>query len=131
MSIKNMMDQITLPADRSLAPGEARCPGRSVQDVLQSESSKNDTGLMDSHYEFMGDEDVPFSRYTSQEFYDAEMKHLWPKVWQWACREEHVPNPGDYYVYDIGPYSAMVVRGQDQQIRAFGELLPAPGYGVF
>ncbi|MBO6566998.1 MAG: hypothetical protein JJ956_19800 [Pseudomonadales bacterium] len=111
MSIKDMMEQITLPADNSLAPGEARCPGRSVADLLSNEDSRNDPGLMDSSYQFMGDEDVPFSRYTSQDFYDEEMQHLWPRVWQWACREEHVPQPGDFYVYDIGHNSAIVVRG--------------------
>lgn len=131
MSIKDMMDQITRPADPDLAPGEARCPGRSVQELLQSEDSRNDAGLMDSRYEFMGDDDLAFSRYTSQEFYDAEMKHLWPRVWQWACREEHVPNPGDFYVYDIGHYSAVVVRGEDHQIRAFVNSCPHRGMAFF
>jgi phenylpropionate dioxygenase-like ring-hydroxylating dioxygenase large terminal subunit len=39
-------------------------------------------------------------------------------VWQWACREEHIPNVGDYYVYDIGDRSVIVVRTSNG-IRAY------------
>lgn len=122
-----MTDILSEPGDLSLEPGEARCPGRSVQDVITSESSKNDPGLTAQQYEFLGDEDLPFSRYTSSEFYEREIKHLWPRVWQWACREEHVPNSGDYYVYDVGPYSAMVIRDSDDKIRAFVNACPHRG----
>ncbi len=126
-SMKQMIEELSQPADPNLAPGEARCPGRSVQDVLSSENSANEPGLMAEKYTFLGDEDLPFSRYTSQEMYDLEMEKLWPKTWQWACREEHIPNPGDYYVYDIGHYSALVIRGEDNQVRAFINSCPHRG----
>ena len=94
---------ITDPGDLFLAPGQARNPGRSQQDVLRQESSANDPGLSAQAFEFLGDEDLPYSRYTSREFYEMEMKHMWPKTWQWACRGEHIPNAGYYSVYDGGP----------------------------
>jgi len=125
--MKEMIEELNKPSDPSLAPGEARCPGRSVEELLGGEDSANEPGLMANSYQFLGDHDLPFSRYTSQEFYDAEMKHLWPKVWQWACREEHVPKPGDFQVYDVGPYSAIVVRGMDNEIRAFVNSCPHRG----
>jgi len=125
--MKKMMEELTQPGDPSLAPGEARCPGISVAEVLQSESSASDTGLMADSYQFLGDDDLPFSRYTSQEFYDREMKQVWSKVWQWACREEHVANPGDFQVYDVGPYSTIVIRGLDNKIRAFINSCPHRG----
>jgi phenylpropionate dioxygenase-like ring-hydroxylating dioxygenase large terminal subunit len=53
---------------------------------------------------------VPVSRYTTQSFYDLEMEKLWPRVWQMACREEEIPDEGDYVVYEIGNYSILVVR---------------------
>jgi phenylpropionate dioxygenase-like ring-hydroxylating dioxygenase large terminal subunit len=53
---------------------------------------------------------VPVTRYTTQAFHDLEMRKLWPKVWQMACREEEIPEVGDYVVYDIGSYSIVVVR---------------------
>lgn len=126
-TLRDMVEELSKPADPSLAPGEARCPGRSTFDVLSNENSANDPGLMANEYAFMGDEDLPFARYTSQEMYDLEMAHLWPKVWQWACREEHIANTGDYYVYDIGHYSAIVIRGEDKKIRAFVNACPHRG----
>ena len=56
---------------------------------------------------------VPVTRYTTQSFYDLEMHDLWPRVWQMACREEEIPNVGDYSVYEIGLYSIIVVRTQE------------------
>jgi phenylpropionate dioxygenase-like ring-hydroxylating dioxygenase large terminal subunit len=53
---------------------------------------------------------VPVSRYRDRAFHDVEMEKLWPRVWQMACREEQIPNVGDYHVYEIGRYSIVVVR---------------------
>lgn len=99
--------------------GEARCPGISVQDILDQDSRPVPEFLREQSYEFLGDEDIPYERYTSKEFFDQEVEHLWPKTWQWACREEHIPEPGDYYVYDIGPYSVIVTRTQKGEIKAY------------
>lgn len=118
---------ITRPGDLTLSPGQARNPGRSHQDVISHESSGKDAGLAAEQYEFLGDEDLPFSRYTSQAFYDLEIERLWPKTWQWACREEHIPKAGDYSVYDVGPYSALIVRDHDLQVRAFVNSCPHRG----
>jgi phenylpropionate dioxygenase-like ring-hydroxylating dioxygenase large terminal subunit len=128
MSIKEMMNVLTAPADPTLKKGEARCPGPSTQDLLRSEPSNvRDPALLIASDAFLGDEDLPFSRYTSQTFYERELTLLWPKVWQWACREEHIPHPGDFYTYDIGPYSALVIRGDDGEIRAFVNACPHRG----
>lgn len=131
MSIKKMMTALTAPADKTLSPGEARCPGPSTQDLLRSEpSNSKDPALLIASDRFLGDNDLPFSRYTSQAFYDREMKELWPKVWQWACREEHIPKPGDFYTYDIGPYSALIVRDEQGVIRAFVNACPHRGMAL-
>jgi phenylpropionate dioxygenase-like ring-hydroxylating dioxygenase large terminal subunit len=55
---------------------------------------------------------VPVSRYTTQAFHDLEMRDLWPRVWQMACRAEEIPEIGDYTTYEIGNYSIIVVRTQ-------------------
>jgi len=62
--------------------------------------------------------DIPFSRYTDRAFFDLEMKKMWRRVWQYACRDEHVPEVGDYYVYDLGRLSLIIVRTQ-QGLRAY------------
>ena len=67
----------------------------------------------------MGDADLPASRYTCPDFFKQEMNAMWSRTWQWACREEHIPEVGDHYVYDIGPYSVIVTRVAEGEIKAF------------
>ena len=118
-------------------PGSARCPGVSVQDLLARDSRPVPDYLTTQSYEFLGDTDIPYERYTSRAFFDQEIAKLWPRTWQWACREEHIPEPGDYHVYDVGPYSVIVVRTEDSEIRAYRnaclhrgtKLKPAFGWG--
>ena len=62
---------------------------------------------------------VPKERYTGREFAALEMERLWPRVWQVACREEELPNAGDFVEYAIGDQSILVVRGDDGTIHAF------------
>ena len=100
-------------------PGQARASGPAVSDTLISDRQSPPPPLLESHYEFLGDEDISFDRYTSEAFFQREMELMWPRTWQWACREEHVPDVGDTYVYDIGPYSIIVVRSADETIEAF------------
>jgi phenylpropionate dioxygenase-like ring-hydroxylating dioxygenase large terminal subunit len=57
-----------------------------------------------------GPTSIPVSRYTSREFHDLEMRRLWPRVWQMACREEELPRVGDHCIYEIGRYSIIMVR---------------------
>ncbi len=47
------------------------------------------------------------------------MQQLWPKTWQWVCREEHLQDQGDNQVYDIGDYSVIVTRVDDNTIKAY------------
>ncbi|MFN3231268.1 MAG: aromatic ring-hydroxylating oxygenase subunit alpha [Alphaproteobacteria bacterium] len=82
--------------------------GRDVPPVFKLESPR-----------FLGDEDIAFSRYTSPTFFEREMAQMWPRTWQWACREEHIPEAGDYYVYEIGDYSALIVRDADLSVKAY------------
>ena len=100
-------------------PGEARARGTSVADTLATDSRGAPAPLLEQRYEFLGDGDIPCSRYTSRAFADLETERLWNRCWQWACREEHIQEPGDNYVYDIGPYSVIVVRSAADRIQAF------------
>jgi phenylpropionate dioxygenase-like ring-hydroxylating dioxygenase large terminal subunit len=106
-------------SDRVPAPGEARAPGPDLQQLLSQDLRAPEAPLRAESYRFLGDADIPYAHYTSPEFARAEQERLWPRVWQWACREEHVPNPGDYHVYDVGELSALVVRTESGAIKAF------------
>ncbi|MGV0779893.1 aromatic ring-hydroxylating oxygenase subunit alpha [Mycolicibacterium sp. XJ775] len=62
---------------------------------------------------------VPAERYTSPAFARLEVERMWPRVWQQACTVDHVADPGDYFEYRCGPYSVLIVRGDDGELRAF------------
>jgi phenylpropionate dioxygenase-like ring-hydroxylating dioxygenase large terminal subunit len=62
---------------------------------------------------------VPKERYLTPEFLALEYERLWSRVWQVACREEEIANPGDYVEYTIGDQSVLVARDHDGEIRAF------------
>jgi len=99
--------------------GEARASGKSIADVLSSNQQPAPAPLIASEYTFIGDTDLPASRYTCSDFLRKEISGMWAHCWQWACREEHIPNIGDHYVYDIGPYSVIVTRTAESKIKAF------------
>src|SRR2546423_131452 len=62
---------------------------------------------------------VPRERYYDREFFDLEKKHLWPKVWQMACRLEEMPRPGDYVEYEICDQSIILIRQPDMSVKGF------------
>ena len=62
---------------------------------------------------------VPAERYYSPAFAQLEVERMWPKVWQVACTVDHVAEPGDYFEYRCGPYSVLIVRGDDGTLGAF------------
>ena len=69
---------------------------------------------------------IPKWRYLSRDFLELEARRLWPAVWQMACREEEIPNHGDFVVYDIMDQSVIVLRSGDA-IRAFHNVCPHRG----
>src|ERR1700758_2718492 len=62
---------------------------------------------------------VPAERYYSPAFAQLEVQRMWPRVWQLACTVDHVAEPGDYFEYRCGPYSVLIVRGDDGTLGAF------------
>jgi nitrite reductase/ring-hydroxylating ferredoxin subunit len=62
---------------------------------------------------------IPAARYYSREFHEAEKERLWPYVWQMACRLEEIPSPGDFVEYEICGQSVLVIRQQDDSVKAF------------
>jgi phenylpropionate dioxygenase-like ring-hydroxylating dioxygenase large terminal subunit len=101
-------------------PGkDALSPGDSYQDVLDRDSREVPEVLRWQSARELPVVRVPIERYVSQEFHDLEMAKLWGRVWQMACREEVLVEPGDHTIYEIGDTSIVIVRGNDHQIRAF------------
>jgi carnitine monooxygenase subunit len=63
-------------------------------------------------------ERIPVERYYDQAFFELERQHLWPHVWQMACRLEEIPQIGDWVEYRILADSVIIVRTQTG-IKAF------------
>jgi nitrite reductase/ring-hydroxylating ferredoxin subunit len=63
-------------------------------------------------------ERIDSRRYFDEEFYKLECEHLWPHVWQMACRLEQIPNVGDWVEYKILDKSVIVVKTK-QGVKAF------------
>src|SRR5581483_11448166 len=61
----------------------------------------------------------PKSIYLSQEFHDLEAERLWGRVWQVACRLEHIPRIGDSVLYTIADREYIVVRAGTDTVKAF------------
>lgn len=62
---------------------------------------------------------LPAYCYTSPEWYQREIEHIFMREWLLVGRAEQLPNVGDYFVEDIVGQSVLIVRGQDQRLRAF------------
>ncbi len=105
---------------RALDPNAMpRSPGLTYQQLLDDDTHPVPEVLrLQSPMDF-GDEDVSNERYTSRAWFEKEVKYLWRRVWQYTCREEEIPRPGDYYRYDIAGLSFLVVRTPSGDIRAY------------
>ncbi len=92
-------------------------PGPSYQDILRRDGDPIPEYLRPS-WNDLGNDDIPIERYLSRDFAKLEGDKLWRKVWQMACREEEIPEPGDHVVYQIVNDSFIIVRTQDGGIKA-------------
>ena len=79
---------------------------------------------------------IPKERYTSAAFASREWDRMWTRVWLLAGRASDAPNPGDYFTFEIGPESVLVIRQRDGTLAARynvcmhrGNRLREPGRG--
>ena len=106
---------MTISAERGLA----RSPGITYQQLLDTDTHPVPAVLRVESPRFLGDEDISIERYISADWHNREVERLWKRVWQFACREEHIPNPGDYQIYEIANLSFIVVRAEDGTIKCY------------
>lgn len=95
-------------------------PYPTVQDLLRREDKPVPVELTDTaHDASLGLTGVAAAAYVSRVQHDREMVGLWGRIWQMACREDELRQPGDHVLYEIGLRSVIVARGEDGDIRAF------------
>ena len=63
--------------------------------------------------------EIPGKRYTDQNLFDLEMEKIFFKSWLMVFREDEIPNPGDYKIWDKLGRDILVVRQKDNSIKAF------------
>lgn len=61
---------------------------------------------------------MPKSVYTSQEFLDLEIEHIFKKDWFCAGRAETLKNKGDYLTFELAGQPIMIIKDGDGEIRA-------------
>lgn len=61
---------------------------------------------------------ISTDRYHEARWHELEVEHIWKRTWQMACREDDIPDVGDYHVYEIAGLSFLVVRTAENEIKA-------------
>ncbi|KQX17883.1 MULTISPECIES: aromatic ring-hydroxylating oxygenase subunit alpha [unclassified Sphingomonas] len=95
-----------------------RSPGISWTELMGVDSRPAPACLTQEHYEYLGSDPLQAERYTSEDFARAERERMWPHVWQFVAREEDLPEPGDYVVYENAGRSFLISRQEDGSVRA-------------
>jgi Rieske 2Fe-2S family protein len=56
--------------------------------------------------------------YADQSFFELDVAAVFARSWIFVTTEAEVPEPGDYVTVDVGPYSIIIVRDDDEEVRA-------------
>lgn len=62
---------------------------------------------------------LPRELYVSEAAFQFDADVMLKSVWLYACTVAHVKQAGDYFLFELGSNSIIIVRGRDQQVRAF------------
>jgi Rieske 2Fe-2S family protein len=60
--------------------------------------------------------EAPF--YVHDDYFDLDVAAIFARHWIFVATEAEVPEPGDFVTVDVGPYSVIVVRDDDEDVRA-------------
>jgi glycine betaine catabolism A len=62
---------------------------------------------------------LPRELYVSEEAFHFDTQVMLKSVWLYACTVAHVKQPGDYFIFELANNSIIIVRGRDNEVRAF------------
>ena len=110
------MSEAYKPLDPETMP---RSPGITYQELLDQDSRPVPDVLRLQSPKDMCLQRYSVKRYTSAAWHELEVERLWKKVWQFTCREEDIPEPGDHYRYDIAGMSFLIVRTETGELKAY------------
>lgn len=69
--------------------------------------------------DFLRGDPITGDRYYSPEFMRQEWEHMWTRTWQIGCTLAELPEPGCVVTAQIGRESIILLRDEEQQVRAF------------
>ncbi|MEM7571008.1 MAG: aromatic ring-hydroxylating dioxygenase subunit alpha, partial [Pseudomonadota bacterium] len=98
---------------------QARCEGMSYSEMLDLDTRPVPEFLREESSPALGSEPLAAERYTSPDFFAEEKTKMWPYVWQFAAREEELPEAGDHVVYENAGKTFLLIRQEDGSIRGF------------
>lgn len=99
-------------------PRPDRHPAISYDEILDQDSRPVPASLREHDTPFIAGSTVPVSNYLDPAYFADEVKYLWPRVWQVACREEEIPQTADFVLYENVGLSLIVTRQADGSIKA-------------
>ena len=64
---------------------------------------------------------LPQEFYTNENIFSEEMNRIYFQKFNWLMVDHvtRIPNPGDYFLFNVEKESIIVIRGRDQEVRAF------------
>ena len=104
--------------DPKIADGSARSPGIQWPDLMKIDGRPAPEMLTRESYQYRGSEPLDTKRYTCPDYAALEREKMWPHVWQFAAREEDLPEAGDYIVFENAGRSWLVSRQDDGSVKA-------------
>jgi len=66
-----------------------------------------------------GAKTLPGKYYTSEEIFQLESKNIFSKQWLYAGRISQLKNAGSYFLFNIGKESIIILRDQNEEVKAF------------
>ena len=62
---------------------------------------------------------LPYWTYFNEELFELEAEELFRKHWQIACHTSDIPKKGSYITFDLVGERALIIRDDENEIRAF------------
>lgn len=101
-------------------------PTPTMLDLLKQDTRPIRENLLSDYNDYLENKvhRLDKARYLDPEVHQREIDLLWTKTWQMACREEQIPEVGDYILYEIADKSIIVARSAENEVRAFFNACP-------
>lgn len=71
------------------------------------------------------------SHYTATDYMTQEWENIWTRSWLFAGLESDLEEPGDYFIYELGRESIVIMMNDDEEISAFYNACQHRGNRIF